>query len=69
MGAITFILFMGYYIDLNKDSTFQNRRQKKSKPPLSVIKPRKRRGSKPVIQEGRTNDRTQKSPRRPEKRR
>lgn len=42
VGIVVFGVFIGYFIDLNKDATFQNRRQKKMKPRLRMVKKRKK---------------------------
>lgn len=41
VGLIIFGMFLGYLIDLNKDATYQNRRQKRMRPPLEVVRRRR----------------------------
>lgn len=77
-GLLVFGIFMGFFIDLNKDASFHNRRQRKMKPKLSVIRT-KRKGqaakrppapNKPAqTKERRNNGSSPRSPRGPEKRR
>ncbi len=69
MGLLVFILFFVFLIDINKDTTFQNRRQKQSKPQLEMIRSKKRRKLRPEAKERGTHGRTERSPRGPEKRR
>lgn len=63
VGLVVFGIFLGYLIDLNKDATFQNRRQKRMRPPLEVV--RKRR----VQKERERGGKPERGPRGPEKRR
>lgn len=69
MGLLVIILFFVYLIDINKDTTFQNRRQKQSKPQLEMIRSRKRPKLRPDMKEKRNHGRIERSPRGPEKRR
>lgn len=69
MGMLVFILFFVYLIDINKDTTFQNRRQKQSKAQLEMIKSKRRPKLRPQMKERTSHGRTERSPRGPEKRR
>lgn len=75
MGLLVVILFFIYLIDINKDTTFQNRRQKQIKPPLEMIRSKKRPKMKerpkprPEMKERTSHGRIERSPRGPEKRR
>lgn len=75
MGLLVIILFFVYLIDINKDTTFQNRRQKQSKPQLEMIRSRKRPRMKerpknrPEMKERTSHGRIESGPRGPEKRR
>ena len=78
VGLLVFGIFMGFFIDLNKDASFHNRRQRKMKPKLSVIRTKRKRQTmkqpsapgKPVQKkERRNNEKSPRGPRGPEKRR
>lgn len=75
IGLLVFILFFVYLIDLNKDTTFQNRRQKQTKPQLEMIRSNKRPRMKerpkirPEMKERTSHGRIERGPRGPEKRR
>lgn len=69
MGLLVFIMFFVYLIDLNKDATYQNRRQKQSKPQLEMIRAKKLRRNNPRMKERSSHGRIERGPRGPEKRR
>lgn len=78
VGLLVFSIFMGFFIDLNKDASFHNRRQRKMKPKLSVIRTKRKHqtkkrppaSGKPVQKkERRSHDNSPRGPRGPEKRR
>ena len=48
VGLIVFGVFFSYFVDLNKDATFHNHRQKRTKPRLEVIKTKRRPAAKPM---------------------
>ncbi len=84
-GLLVFGIFMGFFIDLNKDASFHNRRQRKMKPKLAVIRTRRKmpKPSKKAqhpqppkkvqrpqqVKERRENGKSARGPRGPEKRR
>ncbi len=69
MGLLVLIMFFVYLIDLNKDATYQNRRQKQSKAQLEMIRAKKLRRPQPGMKERSSHGRIERSPRGPEKRR
>lgn len=78
VGLIIFGMFLGYFIDLNKDATYQNRRQKRMRPQLEVVRRRRvqvggakqQPGKKPMPQKGSGRvEQPERGPRGPEKRR
>lgn len=77
IGLAVFGIFMGFFIDLNKDASYHNRRQRSMKPKLSVIRTKRKvqaakrpsAPNKPVQKkERRKYDNTPRGPRGPEKR-
>lgn len=76
VGLVVFGIFMGFFIDLNKDASFHNRRQRKMKPKLAVIRPRRNMPKPPkkaqppqMVKERRENGKSARGSRGPEKRR
>lgn len=75
IGLLVIVLFFAYLIDINKDTTYQNRRQKQSKPQLEMIRSKKRPKMKERAQfrsemkERTSHGRIERGPRGPEKRR
>lgn len=48
VGLIVFGVFFSYFVDLNKDASFHNHRQKRTKPRLEVIKTKRRPAAQPM---------------------